>query len=480
MANQLKDIEEKFEIISENIPGTVLQYKLNPDGTDELLYLSKNVEKLWEVSHEKAIRDVGLLWERVHESDLEDLKQSIRKSQIDLSYWEHEYRIRIPDGKIKWIQSRGIPKRSKDGSTIWDTILLEITDKKNIEKELKESEEKYRNISSNVPGIVLKYKLNADGTDKLLFLSETVEKIYEISHEEAINNIDLLWERIHKDDLKAYVESIQQSQKNLSYWETEHRIQMPDGRVKWILARGVPKKHEDGSVVWDTLGIDITRLKTIERELISSEEKFKEIFNSTSEAIFIYDFFGGIHDCNYQAIKMYGFDSKEELLQTTIAERSALHDDFNQNTIDRQIRKAVREGKNTFEWLAKRKNEAVFWVEVSLSRTRIGGNGFVLAVIRDISERKTYDQKLKNALEKAEESDRLKTAFLANISHEIRTPMNGILGFAELLHEANYSPEEQKKYIKIIHQNSERLINTINDLVDISRIESGQGYFEFQ
>ncbi|MCF8229313.1 MAG: PAS domain S-box protein [Bacteroidales bacterium] len=89
-------------------------------------------------------------------------------------------------------------------------------------------------------------------------------------------------------------------------------------------------------------------------------------------------------------------------------------------------------------------------------------------------ERKKYEEDLFKALEQAKESDRLKSAFLANMSHEIRTPMNGILGFTDLLSEHDYSAEEKKKYIDIIRKSGERLITTINDLIDISRIESGQ------
>ncbi|WP_344926658.1 sensor histidine kinase [Aquimarina addita] len=92
----------------------------------------------------------------------------------------------------------------------------------------------------------------------------------------------------------------------------------------------------------------------------------------------------------------------------------------------------------------------------------------------DITELKLYEIELNKMKEKAEESDRLKSAFLANMSHEIRTPMNGILGFSELLKEPKLSGDEKDLYINLIEESGERMLNIIRDIIDISKIESGQ------
>jgi PAS domain S-box-containing protein len=98
-----------------------------------------------------------------------------------------------------------------------------------------------------------------------------------------------------------------------------------------------------------------------------------------------------------------------------------------------------------------------------------------LANITSIAiERTQIAEKLIITKEKAEESNKLKTAFLANMSHEIRTPMNGILGFSELLKEPKLSKKNHKKYIEIIEQSGRRMLNIINDIIDISKVESGQ------
>lgn len=99
---------------------------------------------------------------------------------------------------------------------------------------------------------------------------------------------------------------------------------------------------------------------------------------------------------------------------------------------------------------------------------------FFAHIIVNIQNRIELHKNLMEAKDKAEESDRLKTAFLLNLSHEIRTPMNGILGFLNLLGEPNLSREEIEQYVQIVNKGSERLISTINDLIEISRIQANE------
>lgn len=100
--------------------------------------------------------------------------------------------------------------------------------------------------------------------------------------------------------------------------------------------------------------------------------------------------------------------------------------------------------------------------------------GCRIVIVRDVTEHKQAEKAILEAKEKAEASDRLKSAFLANMSHEIRTPMNSILGFVSLMLDEGVDEAEQRTYLTIVKQNSERLLGTLNDVLDISRIESGQ------
>ena len=126
------------------------------------------------------------------------------------------------------------------------------------------------------------------------------------------------------------------------------------------------------------------------------------------------------------------------------------------------------------EFHNKKKNGELFWEKASISPVLDAEKNIThfIAIKEDITKQKEILQELTIAKDKAEESDRLKSAFLANMSHEIRTPMNGILGFSELLKTPNLSFEKQKKYIEIIEKSGARMLTTINDIIDISKIES--------
>jgi PAS domain S-box-containing protein len=118
------------------------------------------------------------------------------------------------------------------------------------------------------------------------------------------------------------------------------------------------------------------------------------------------------------------------------------------------------------------------WLDVRATGIPFANNPELIeyanGIILDITELKKKEVELQKALERANESDALKSAFLANLSHEIRTPMNGIMGFSDLLQQPDISGKEQEQYLRIIQQSGERMLNTLNNLINISKIEAGQ------
>lgn len=205
-------------------------------------------------------------------------------------------------------------------------------------------------------------------------------------------------------------------------------------------------------------------------ELEASRKNLDTIINSVSDGILIHDFSGKILFLNKPAELLMNAELRDNL---TVMDLSA-----SQNDIDSlpDIWNKVRNNKpQTIEWITlQNKTKKEIPVQVSISNTYWDGLHVFVAVIRDFTVRKEYEEKLLKAKKKAEESDLLKTAFLQNMSHEIRTPMNSIVGFSELLNNSDLLPEKRKKFTSIIIDNADQLLSIVNDILTISTLQTNQ------
>jgi PAS domain S-box-containing protein len=235
----------------------------------------------------------------------------------------------------------------------------------------------------------------------------------------------------------------------------------------------------------------IAEHKLAEEKLAVSESRYRRLFESAKDGILILDAKTGmIKDVNPFLVKMLGY-SKEQFIEKRIWEIGFFKDIAanKDKFLELKQKEYVRYENLPLETTEGRKINVEFVSNVYSE----DHHDVIQCNIRDITERKHAEQvqifankelafqneeKGKRAVElviakdHAEESDRLKSAFLANMSHEIRTPMNGILGFAELLKEPGLTGEQQQEYIRIIEKSGARMLNIINDIVDISKIEA--------
>ncbi len=205
--------------------------------------------------------------------------------------------------------------------------------------------------------------------------------------------------------------------------------------------------------------------------LIESEKRYRTLVEWAPMAIIIHRK-GIIVYANPAATKLFGAIGIDELVGHPILDR--IHPDFHQALLER-LEMATNEGQNVpmMEKKYLKLDGTLIHVEVQGKFIIYEGEQSFYMAITDITNHKQIQHELTLAKEHAEQSDRLKSAFLANMSHEIRTPMNGILGFAELLKSEGLRNDEVQEYISIIETSGARMLNIINDIVDISKIESG-------
>lgn len=214
---------------------------------------------------------------------------------------------------------------------------------------------------------------------------------------------------------------------------------------------------------------DITKRKRAEIKLKNSEENFRNLYKNVAGCVVVVDDNYIIRDVNKRTCEVTGF-SREELVGH-LCDRICPKGMSSKKC---PIWEENQEGFVGMDTNVKAKDGSMVPIIKDARRLMIDGQACIFENFHDISELKRIEEELKIAKEKAEESNRLKSAFLANVSHEIRTPMNGILGFADLLKEPHLSGETQKQYLDVIERSGKRMLSIINDLVDISKIEAGQ------
>lgn len=218
---------------------------------------------------------------------------------------------------------------------------------------------------------------------------------------------------------------------------------------------------------------DITERKAIEEALRESEEIYKRLINTIPDIIFRCDLKGNILFINDSKDQTHGFGDKKDLLGKNISSFVAPEDiEKASNNIKLMFQHYL--GPIEYKLILKNGNKADFEVTGDVLLDKEGNPNGMVFILRDITEQKNFEESLRTAKEMAEESDRLKSAFLANMSHEIRTPMNGILGFSELLDDDSLSPDDRSKFINVISENSRHLLGVVNDIIDISKIDSTQ------
>ena len=222
---------------------------------------------------------------------------------------------------------------------------------------------------------------------------------------------------------------------------------------------------------------DITVRKETENQLITAKEKaeeneirFKAISDQALDGIALADMDGNYVFVNPAFCQMTGY-TETELLGMNVFDLTVME---NEPSMFQYIKKHKEEPAVRGHRKLIRKDESQINVDVNGKWITINNEEFIMGIIRDVTEQMMIEKELIASKERAEESDRLKTAFLMNMSHEIRTPMNAILGFLELLKEPDLDDSQKNEYINIVNKSGERLLDTIKDIIEISRIEAGE------
>ena len=421
-----------------------------------------------ELAHDSIQTSINL----AHPDDFKESRAIAEKHfNGELPYYEIEYRMKHKNGHWVWFLDRGrLISRTADGKPLQMLgTHIDITERKQAEQAMRESERKFRSITEQISEVV--FVNNSIG--EVSYVSPVVEKITGYKPDELLGHS--FFEYLAEEEIpRATAIFTDAMSRQLTNQVVELTYRKKDGSLFQAEIHSQYFKDNGSSGVIGLLR-DISERKLIENQLV----KLSTAVEQSPAVVLITDAHGTIEYVNPMFTELTGYSIEEakgrnpRILQSGLTPKS-VYDELWKTFLSGRIWRG--------EWQNKKKNGELFWESVVISAI-LNGEGVItnfVAVKEDITERKKMLEELIVAKEKAEESDRLKSAFLANISHEIRTPMNGILGFSELLKEPHLSGEEMSEFIELIQKSGHRMLNLINDLIDISCIDAEETKVEIR
>ena len=371
------------------------------------------------------------------------------------------------DGTIVWTEVR-VSSLKLAGKTVIQSTLRDITERKRAEKALRESEERFRDLFENANDLI--QTVAPDG--HFLYVNKTWWQVLGYSEEEVARLT--LWDIIHPDFIPHCREIFQKVISGETVNNIEAVFVAKDGKL--VPVEGNANCRFEGGKPVATRGIfrDVTERKRLEEALRESEERFSKAFRSSPVPITISTLREGrLIDVNESFLRIFGYHRKE-VIGRTVVELGIWPRPEGRYEMARMVQKygVVRNLEREF----RTKPGEIRVVLFSAELVDLRGEPCMIAVLRDITERKQMEQELMEKTKELETASQAKSEFLAHMSHELRTPLNIISGFCQLMVDEvpGEINQEQSHCLSDILASSEQLVSLINGVLDLSKIESGK------
>jgi len=450
----------------------------------------------------------------IHPEDIPATLEALSDLSMQQPVMKFTNRYRRKDGIYRFLEWRAFPVNNMIYS-----VARDITERVELEKRLRKSERNYKELFEHSPlGI---FQSTFDG--HFVNLNNAFAKMLGYNSPKELREFIRLNDDLYADsDDRNRMISLLKEKGMVNDFQV--RLIRKDLQTMWMSVYAKTLRDADtGDTIIDGFTLDITEQKKADEILVSKEafgnellalsrvfinvpeEELDEALNLALQKVGTF--------CKVDRAYLFQFDPDEQYMSNThewcsngispeidnlqaipcsVLPRWMEKLQRNENIYIPSVKDLPEHWKGEREILEPQGIKSLIVVPVIFNQTLVGFFGFdsvrqyrnwnsdeirLLNVLGDLISgalrRRQYELELRNARARAEESDRLKSAFLANLSHEIRTPMNGIIGFTDLMNDPETTEGEKRNYLKIISENSNQLLSLINDLVDISKIEAG-------
>lgn len=467
----LRSLQVEFKTIMDSLGDGVIT--INTEGN--LQYMNKTAEWMTDWNFNEAVDKqcnevFRIINERTRQPELISFENVSCENSFD-NRWRHSILI-TRSGKFLPVVFAVTPIFYEDSSQKGIAIsFMDETAKKRQKLILQKS--KLRLIKAQSTAKIGNWELSLK--KRKLYCSNEVYKILELNNLQNPISLASVLNKVHPQDKSTVIQTFKKIIQKELFGNLDYRIVMSDASVKFIHIRWENHLNDKGIAFKVTGTIqDITERKEAEIKIRKSELFLSSILESIGDGVIVNTFPArNIIQINAAATKILGWSAKEVLNQNT----RIFYKDLNTyleygERIEKGVQNKLPVIENELQ-LKHRNGNLIICEVISIIINGDNGPDLVINSFRNITERKQMISELIEAKNKAEESNRLKSAFLANMSHEIRTPLNGILGFSELLLNPELDRYKRTKYINILMQSGQRMLDTINDIIEVSRIDAG-------
>ena len=464
----LKDSEEKFRSLMKQSPLAIMMF--DTDGT--LIEVNRAWETLWDISRTNLdLRQYNILEDEQAEGIgyQDGFKKALKGESIFIPQAEFVPERSGRIGRRRILSARFYPLKNGAGQINNIVVLAnDITDRVTAQEALKKSEARYRLLAENITDVIWTMDINL----RFTYVSPSVERLRGYTPQEVMQQPleqVLTPESMHivQTAMQHFLQATAQGLKTEKHLRYELEQPCKNGGTVWTEVDAVPIYDTEGRPQF-FLGVsrDIDLRKKTQEQLA----QLAAVVNQATESIIITDLKGTIRYANPHTAMASGY-TLEQLIG---ANARLFKSNHHGSTFHKSIWQTILSGETWRGTLVNRKQDGSLYHEHAVIFPIKDAQGKILqlaAVKRDISELMLANEALHEAKELAEAASQAKGAFLANISHEIRTPLNAIMGFTEILTQ-RLQTAENLGFVKNIHSAGQNLLSLINDILDLSRIES--------
>ncbi|MEB3311254.1 MAG: PAS domain S-box protein [Snowella sp.] len=459
---------------------------------ERLIFVNQTVFSLLGYSPDELLAmETAFLSQLIHPDDLDrvlEVGRREREEEIrDDEIIEIEYRIRDKAGHWRWFVSKETVFSRDAQGKVKEIIgnAQDISDRKQTELALQESEAKFRILTENIHGVIYRYVLHPDGTDQFIYVNPYIKTIYGVTVEAALEDSSVLFSKVHADDLQTLRNMVSSSAQTLNPFYSEHRITTSDGILKWLQVTAIPEQQTNGDILWQGIILDISDRKQAERALRESQQFIQTIIDTVPLPLFWKNRESVFLGCNHQLASVLGLNSSEEIIGKTdfdlspTQEQAQLYRISDQRVMNSGIAEQGIEETQTLE------NGDLIWIEAHKAPLRDGDNQVIgiVGMFQDITDRKHYElqlqqknQELQALLQLREEALTLREDMSNMIVHDLRNPLATMILAANMMRKYINRPDSQPLILKKTDQildSGKQLQNMIDSLLFMAKLESG-------